>query len=1031
MPNIRNLTLLVSISLIPASPTLAQSSYPYAINTLAGHSALGDGGQATAALLEFPQSVVVDGAGNIYIGDSGNGRIRVVNPSGVIETLVYGLAVGMKMDSTGAIYATDGIAQVYKILPNGNMTVIAGSIPGYGGDDGPATAALLSGPNGVAVDAIGDVFVADTYNLRIRKITPDGKIQTVAGNGLAEFGGSGIAATSSPLAYPYGVEVDAAGNVYISEEFRIRKVDANGIITTIAGNGVSPVDGRAISSAIGLLVALAVDKSSNLYLADASYNMVRMISPSGAITTLAGSQTAGFAGDGTYGFKALLNNPIGVSVDPHGNVFIADESNQRIRELTAAGIMYTVAGTTHYSGDGGPAIAAVIHRPEQAITDSAGNLYISDTDNHAVRKVDTRGVITTIAGNGTCGYGGDYGKAVSASLCFPEGLAFDATGNLYIADWGNCVVRQINTSGVINTIAGNGTCAASPVGHGSPTGMSFMGPYGLTANSQGFLYISDNSANMVSVMYLPSGGNQPLGGLLAVFAGNGKTGSSGDGGLSSSAELNAPTHVAEGPDGSIYIADSGNNRVRKVVPSAPGNSGLISTVSITAAKGTSLSYPDGIVVDASNNLYVAWENSDVVTRTTAAGVTTVIAGTGADGFSGDGGLAPSATLSGPAGLSQDATGDLYLADLFNNRVRVLTPDTLTGMTVASGDGQSGNTGTALPAPLIVTLSFRGGAGISGIPVTFTVTSGSATLSLSTTSTDSNGSAGVAVTMGSTPGPVVVTASAAGVSSVQFHLTAVTAVPLPTISAGGIMGAGGSTPPVTQLSPGGFATIFGSNFAPAGTFQQAQGSTWPTELGGVCVMVNGVPAFVTFVSPGQINFQVPAVPVNSTVTVQVISNCGAANELESAVQSVTTLAATPEFLYWIKNANGSNPVVAVNAVTGAYVGAVGLIPGATFIPAKPGDILTIYGVSFGPTSPAAVPGTPSAGAAQSIYTPEVTLGAVGLDPSLIFYAGVSPGTAGLYQLNIQVPAAIADGDYPLVLTLGSFTTPAGGFLTVKN
>jgi uncharacterized protein (TIGR03437 family) len=196
-------------------------------------------------------------------------------------------------------------------------------------------------------------------------------------------------------------------------------------------------------------------------------------------------------------------------------------------------------------------------------------------------------------------------------------------------------------------------------------------------------------------------------------------------------------------------------------------------------------------------------------------------------------------------------------------------------------------------------------------------------------------------------------------------------------------------------------------------------------------VNGIPAYVTFVSPAQINFQVPNVPVNANVTVQVVSNCGAANALQSAVQSAPTLAATPEFLYWVKNANGSNPVVAVNAVTGAYIGAVGLVPGATFVPARPGDILTIYGVSFGPTNPAAVPGTPPTGAAQSIYPASVTLGSLSLDPSAILYAGVSPGTAGLYQLNIRVPASIADGDYPLVLTLGSFATPSGGFLTVKN
>ena len=163
------------------------------------------------------------------------------------------------------------------------MVTIAGSSPGYAGDNGPATAATLNGPYGIAVDALGDVFVADTFNSVIRKITLDGKIQTIAGTGVAAFGGEGTAATSTPLAYPYGVEVDAVGNVFIAEEYRIRKVGVNGIISTIAGNGVTPNDGLAYSSAIGPIVALAMDKSSNLYLADSYYNMVRMISPQGNI----------------------------------------------------------------------------------------------------------------------------------------------------------------------------------------------------------------------------------------------------------------------------------------------------------------------------------------------------------------------------------------------------------------------------------------------------------------------------------------------------------------------------------------------------------------------------------------------------------------------------------------------------------------------------------------------------------------------------------------------------------------------------
>jgi uncharacterized protein (TIGR03437 family) len=356
------------------------------------------------------------------------------------------------------------------------------------------------------------------------------------------------------------------------------------------------------------------------------------------------------------------------------------------------------------------------------------------------------------------------------------------------------------------------------------------------------------------------------------------------------------------------------------------------------------------------------------------------------------------------------------------------------MAIASGDQQAGTVGTTLNA-LVVSVGFRAQVPVAGIPVTFAVPSGAATLTASTTNTDATGAAGVGIKLGNTAGAVVVTATLTGLPPVQFRLTANAAVPLPTISSGGITGAGASVPSVAQISPGGLASIYGSNFAPAGTSRMVYGGdlvngNLPTQLAGVCVQVGGLPAFITYVGAGQINFQVPSVPVGSTVDVQVTSNCGAANALQSATQKVATAAATPELLYWLHNANGHNPVCAVDAITLADIGATGLISGVTFTPAKPGEILTIYGISFGPVNPAVAPGALAPGAASTTNAPVVTVGSVTLSPSDVLYAGVSPGSAGLYQLNIRVPA-MGDGDYPVTLSLGSFTTPAGGYITVKN
>ena len=210
----------------------------------------------------------------------------------------------------------------------------------------------------------------------------------------------------------------------------------------------------------------------------------------------------------------------------------------------------------------------------------------------------------------------------------------------------------------------------------------------------------------------------------------------------------------------------------------------------------------------------------------------------------------------------------------------------------------------------------------------------------------------------------------------------------------------------------------------------QNGSLPTKLANTCVQVGTALGFLTFVGAGQINFQVPDVPAGSAVNVQVVSNCGTTNEIRSATVAVPVQSATPEFLYWVRNANGSNPIVAVNAATGSYVGAAGLIPGANFTPARPGDVLTIYCISLGPTNPAVPAGMPSTGAAQVTAAATVKIGSTTLDPASVLYVGASPGTAGLYQLNITVPA-LADGDYPLILTLDRYSTPASGFITVKN
>jgi uncharacterized protein (TIGR03437 family) len=1024
--------LVVGLAVLPNAP--AQTPYPYAINTLAGTYLLGNGGAATAALIDFPLAVTVDNLGNIYVADGNGHGVRKINAAGVINQLVPNNFVDIKADSSGNVYAADGFSTIYKITPSGTVTAIAGGSVGFGGDGSLATSARLNGPSGIALDGLGNLFIADTYNNRVREVNlTTGIIKTVAGNGSLGFNGNNGQATSAQLAYPTSVAVDAAGNIFIAEYYDIRKVlAASGLMTTLAGEGSAVTDGPALNAAIGYPVGLTTDAAGNLYVADTTFSLVRTINPGGTIHTIAGmalggQPTYGYTGDGGPAVSAELFSPSGVARDTNGFTYIADEGNQRIRRIDQNGAISTIAGAGHFAGDGAPAAAALMDLPEAAITDVNGNIYFSDTFNNRVRRIGTNGTITTVAGNGVCDYTGDHGPASAATLCRPQGLAIDSTGNIYVTDSFNSVVREIGLNGFISTFVGTGDYGDTG-NNGQALAAELEYPFGLALDAGGNLYISDQDANRV---------RKVTQGVINLVAGTGTAGSTGDGGLATSATLNSPGLLATDSAGNVYISDTGNNRVRKVA------SGLMSTVAGVetccgtkngGATGTYIGPPGGLAVNASGTLFVSEPSLQSIAAVTPDGAINLIAGTGIIGFSGDGGLAASAELAEPQGLWLDSKGNILVADTYNSRIRELTLDAPTSLSISSGDAQSSTAGTPLALPLIVKASFQAGVPIPGISISFAATSGTATLSTAVATTDATGSAGIGVTLGGTPGAVVITATLTGLPPVQFHLTAVAAPVVPAIATGGISGAGGSIPPVAALSPGGLATVYGFNLAPAGTSQSVQASDFvngslPTQLAGVCVQVGGVPAFLTYVSATQINFQVPHVPVGTSANVVVVTNCGAANPVPTAGVAVPVQAATPEFLYWVKNANGINPVIAINAVTGAYVGATGLIAGVTFVPAKPGDYLTIYGVSFGPTSPAIAPGAAPAAVAGTTNAGSVTLGTT---PSFApLYVGVSPGTAGLYQLNIQVPAGLPNGDYPLILKLGSFSTPTGAYLTIQN
>jgi YD repeat-containing protein len=351
--------------------------------------------------------------------------------------------------------------QPFTLDPAAIITVAGHGDPVFEGDDGPAVAAGLETPWGVAVDAAGHVYATNSGeqgpvpNHRIRKVDGNGFITTVAGIGDPGFSGDGGPATAARLNYPIAVATDAQGHLYIAERdnHRVRKVDPGGTITTVAGDGTAGFGGDggpATSAQLNTPVGVVADAQGNLYIADSQNHRIRRVDPGGVITTVAGDGAAGFGGDGGAATSAQLNVPSGVALDSAGHLYIGDLENHRIRRVDPGGVISTVAGdgTAGFGGDGGPATSAQLHDPAGVAVDSVGALYIADTDNNRIRKVTAGGTITTVAGNGTADFTGDGGPATAAALNYPTGVALDSAGSLYIADRDNNRIRKIGPSGL-------------------------------------------------------------------------------------------------------------------------------------------------------------------------------------------------------------------------------------------------------------------------------------------------------------------------------------------------------------------------------------------------------------------------------------------------------------------------------------------------------------------------------------------------------------------------------------------------------
>ena len=692
--------------------------------------------------------------------------------------------IGVALNAaTQTLYFSDTTAStVYGVnLSTGVLSTVAGTgFPGSTGDGAGAKLARLNQPRGLAYDATLGLLIADTANHRVRRVNfTTGVISAFAGTGTADFAGDGGPATAAQLDLPFGVAAGPDRVVYIADygNSRVRRVKSDNTIDTVAGTGsirFSGDGGPATSAAVdGYQIAVAAD--GTIYLADSLFQRVRRIAPDGNISTLAGNGSFGFAGDGGPSTAAQLDAPHAVAVDASGNVYIADSLNHRLRRITTGNsIIDTIAGRNRFGGEAVQASLALLTDPQDVAYDTAGNLFFADTGNHCVRRIGRDGVITIVAGiGGVAGRGGENIPATLSRLDGPNAVAVDSDGTVYVSDRGNGRIRRIDPAGNIATISDNqpyfpNALAIQPVQRrlyftdalrnqvlridlttGVPVIGSLAGIFNFRAG-----YAGDGGPATAALLRSPAGvavapngdvyfvdaGNRRLrrvdsGGTITTVAGNGEIEILPSDGPITSAVLSLPSRVAIDAQSNIFVTEA-FNRIRRI------SAGRIDTIAGEILSGFSgdngparqakLNAPNGLAVAADGSVVFADSANHRLRRLTV-------------------GTAPVTPV--PP-----------------------TPAVAARLEIRAGNNQSGTVSRLLPQALSVASLSATNTTVSATPVAFAVTAGVATLSAASVNTGSDGLASITVTLGATVGPVQITARSGTLTPVVFSLTATAAPP---------------------------------------------------------------------------------------------------------------------------------------------------------------------------------------------------------------------------------------------------------------
>lgn len=651
------------------------------------------------ALLAWPASA--QNLMNTYAGTSWTFPARSI--PGLQAPL--GKSNAIASDSQGNVYIADSDNQlVFQVDRQGTLQVIAGNgVSGFSGDGGSALNAALRFPQGIAVDGNGEVYIADSGNNRIRRVSTNGIITTIAGTGSAGFSGDGGDARQARLNYPETLTFDSAGNLYFIDYFnyRIRVIRTDGTIQTVAGTGKydSTGDGGpALRADIVPDWGLAVNDDGVIYFSEKAFDKVRAIDAAGVVRTIAGNGTYDFARNGGVAVSSPIRDPGGLVLDSRGTVYFAESNGYRVFRITASGDLQVVAGTLElgYTGDGGPAASASLGFPYALAFDPSGKLFVFDHFCLCLRSFTVGGTIASVAGNGKYGRTPDGTPAARTSFFGPRGLVFDRRGSLIVANYSTNRLDILTPQRISSLLAGR--AAGCCLDGGQARDALVSSPVGVAVDAQNRVYFSQAGFSIVRRID-PDG-------IITTYAGNRSVGFGGDNGQASRATLSGPAGLAIDSAGSLYIADQFNYRIRRVtaagvISTYAGNGQARYAGDAGTAVNASFSSPYALALLANGDLLVA----DVVDRrirkiSAATGIVTTIAGNGSASSTGDGGPATQAGINAPSGLAVDPQGRIYVLERDGNRIRRI--DTNGVITTVAGNGTRGFTGDGGPATLAST-----------------------------------------------------------------------------------------------------------------------------------------------------------------------------------------------------------------------------------------------------------------------------------------------------------------------------------------